>query len=124
MTAVLFDQQLLPFSYSNAMGSYSPETRTIAPGVWVNGPDIESVLMIEFDSLGNEVMRVEHNYPNPKFSYQANRYPIEADTTLLRPTLIVDCDEPNNQMLVSADKEGFKDSYQFFWMVMHGQEPP
>lgn len=114
MTAVLADQKLLPFSYSNAMGSYSPETKTIAPGVWVNGPDIESVLMLEFDSLGNEVMRVEHNYLNPKFSYQANRYPIEVDSTLLRPILIVECDEANDQIVVSAEKEGIKDSYQFF----------
>lgn len=115
LSAELIDQEILPFGFSRAMGSYSSETRTIAPGVWVDTlVNIQSVVSLDYDSLGNEIMRVEHTHPNPKFSYQANRYPSDADTTLLRPTLEINCNQMTNEMQVSASKEGLRDSYQFF----------
>lgn len=115
LTAELMHQSILAGPYSSAMGSYDNVTNSIAPGVILEPGGFSKRLMVQLNANGQEDMRIANSASTTKFCFKAGRIAgVEAEQTVLRPTVNVTCHTENSTMEVIGFKEGLSDEFQFF----------
>ena len=114
--ATFVSESVIGMGPSLAMGSFDYASNSFSPGVVPDAQGLggfSTILMTELNIDGSPELKVNKTAGPSKMGFRCERYPSSTLSSLLRPTLEIECNVENHEMRVMASKLGPKDEFVF-----------